>query len=252
MIRCPKHGIDKDVCDCIDYTSQDYDKAYPKSHIAITWVGFVFFLILLALMVGAASCNVEKRQSKRALKYIHKSERLQPNELAKWCAKRYNPIDSIYESTTYKTGKTTQGTTKYVAVDCDSIRLALQSLHIGDTSKKSLHVLIPCPPCDSVRVDTVYKDRFQSESNKAALDSMKAFNDKELAKKEKQLEWWRQKYTETETALKVSENDRKRVKANNTKIGIIIAVYLVIKVLMMWLGTKLPVNGIFNVIRKIF
>lgn len=154
-----------------------------KLHYAITYF-FIGIAVLACLFFSG--CNPAKklaRQERKALKHIQKAEVIAPNELAKWCAKRYNPIDSIHE--VYNTDTTyLPGEIHFVEIDCDSV--------VNETKKsgsllKSAKVTLPCPPCDSTRIINTYKSRFQSETNKAALDSMATFWGRKVAAKDAEI-----------------------------------------------------------------
>lgn len=174
-------------------------------------------------------CNTERRtlrQEKRALKAIHKAELKAPNELAKWCAKRYNPIDSIHETTDTAEWGAIPADTQYIEIDCDSlirVSIAKEPLYTDTFYKpKSTKYKIACPPCDSIRILGVMKSRFERAANTAALDSMKAYNDKIVGAKDKQI-------SELSEALATTKQALKTWRSIGIGAMIAIALYFIVK-----------------------
>jgi len=159
MIRCTKCKIDYDLCPCGDEPA--------KSNLLSAYGGFIFFLILLWLMVGATSCN----SAKQAQRNIHRAEMKNPNELAKWCATRYNPIDSINTVIEYRQGDVITDT-----IITTEIEIVRDTVVIKATKviTNTIH-------------DTVFSGRYERAVNSAAIDSMKNWALGELGKKEKEI-----------------------------------------------------------------
>lgn len=61
-----------------------------------------YTLITLSWVLLVVGCNSEKR----ALRHIHKAERINSEIPAKYCAEKYPPIDSINERTIFIPGET--------------------------------------------------------------------------------------------------------------------------------------------------
>jgi len=180
--------------------------------------------VTLFLLTGCNAVKKEARKSDKALKHIQKAERVQPNELAKWCAKRYNPIDSVYESLdsviVYLPGEPV-----FAEVDCDSILKAQGAANQSAPAK----VKVKCPPCDSTKIISVYSKRFQQAANTAALDSMGAYYEKLLAAKDAELK-------------ELSAENNKLKERNRIQLYaiIILAAYTLLRwILRIW-GVKLP------------
>lgn len=205
-------------------------------------------IILIAILL--TGCNAEKRAAKKearksdkALKYIQKAERVQPNELAKWCAKRYNPIDSVRERTDSTTIIYQQSEPIYVFADCDSAIKAAKSLHDGAIDKKSLQVRVKCPPCDSAKIISVFSSRFQQASNKAALDSLDAHYKRLLASKDKELAGKDDEIKDRDETISEKDKDiaklRERIRIALISLTILAAYTLLRWILRIW-GVKLP------------
>lgn len=221
MTRCKNCFIDKDLCECMSYTPNDYDNSKPKRSFATIVAYFIIAISILAMVFGATSCNPQKR----ALKHVQKAVRIDQPTVNKYFADNYNITDSTDVRVIYKEGETITDTITEIEIE-----------YLNDTV-----FLTKIKTVTVTKTDTIDRSMFERKQDGA-----------KLAQYQDKLNEVGKSLAETEADLKVSESDRKRVKANNTKLGIIIAVYLAIKVLLMWLGSKLPVNGIFNVIRKIF
>lgn len=130
--------------------------------------------IFFSVVVVLSSCNPAKklaRQERKAFKHIQKAEAVAPNELAKWCAKRYNPIDSIHERIIYKPGKVVTDT--LIETEIDVVR---DTVFITNT--RTVYIK---------QTDTVDLSRFQSESNKAAIDSMAIYCARQIAAKDAEI-----------------------------------------------------------------
>lgn len=125
--------------------------------------GVLLFLFMLAFIFMAMGCNTPRR----ADRLIDKGARISPEALAGKCAERYPSHDSVHERVVYREGQTvTKKETQYVTVNCDSV-VSHNSKNVPNSSKSGNNVKVPCPPCDSVRVDTVYTDRYIQEADRA-------------------------------------------------------------------------------------
>lgn len=134
-----------------------------KNYISYSIIALSFVLMVVGCNAEKKAVRQEKRQSDKALKHIQKAERIMPAELARWCAKRYNPADSIHEKEIYLPGKPIllQGRVDTFYVDCD---------------KEKGKVKVPCRSADTVRItDTLYKDKYQRDVNRSAEDSLQAY-----------------------------------------------------------------------------
>ena len=114
-------------------------------------------LLLFTGLIFIIACNTQKLAIKRVDKISHKY----PEVIAEKCKASFNPTDSIYESIVYLPGDTEYIDT-YVTVNCDSIvRYVKDTLYIKGVKTK-------CPP-SSNRVDTVVKNKFVKEIDKASI-----------------------------------------------------------------------------------
>ncbi|MBS1988719.1 hypothetical protein JST56_07070 [Candidatus Dependentiae bacterium] len=134
--------------------------------LATAYASMVFLLYLLMYLIFS-SCNT----SKRAERLIDKGARISPITIAKECAARFPTKDSIHESVVYKQGQTiTKKETEYVTINCDS----MVNLAKSDKSVNTKYVKTPCPPCDSLRIDTLEKLLFVGKELTANLEVAKA------------------------------------------------------------------------------
>lgn len=120
-----------------------------KNTLAYTLIAFSFILMV-------TGCYTEKRASKQTVKaYV-----TYPDLISGQCGLWFDPVVMTKDSFIYKQGEIIykKGAPQYVYVDCDSVQ---------NPSKSSKIVKIPCPPCDSVRVDTLYRSRESTEANRA-------------------------------------------------------------------------------------
>lgn len=115
------------------------------------WV-ILFLLFAMACSLGFTSCYTPKKANRQLYK-VHSNY---PELTAPFCGDLYPPIDAVRDSIIYKRGETIykQGATNYVYLDCDSV--------VKETKKNGSvvsgnKVKLPCPPCDSARVDTFYR-----------------------------------------------------------------------------------------------
>lgn len=106
---------------------------------------YKYFLILILL----SGCSAEKR----ALKHIHKAERLSETVPAKYCAERFQPVDSINEKIVYRPGTVVRDTVTDIQIEV-----------VNDTVIKHHTKIIT-----QVKVDTVVTVKYQQVVNKAAL-----------------------------------------------------------------------------------
>lgn len=140
------------------------------------------------LVIGAMSCNTEKR----ATRHLYKSVRIDEKPARDYCAKVYNPIVITKDSFIYKQGAVIykKGEPVYVQVDCDSVVKSFQNGNSSNATK----VRIPCPPCDSLRVDTNYISSRNTEVNNAEIDRLTgnlSECDKDKAALEQALKMWK-------------------------------------------------------------
>lgn len=140
-----------------------------------------YLMLTLTLVAMVYGCNTEKqtaRHEKKARKYIGKAEQKAPNELAKWCAGRFDNTDSVNEKTIYKPGETITDTvtqTEYEIIN-DTVFI---------TKERTIYIN---------RVDTHIKTIYQRIVNTAAIDSMGTYVrkvDKKNATLTQQLKTWR-------------------------------------------------------------
>lgn len=96
-----------------------------------------------------SSCNAEKRAVKKSDKHFFKAVAWDKANVHGRCSDIAPPIVMTKDSFIYKPGKVIykQGEPVKVFVDCDTVKV---------NSKGEKKAAIPCPPCDSVRVDTAY------------------------------------------------------------------------------------------------
>lgn len=137
------------------------------STILKVWGGLILFLILLSLMVGATSCN----SAKQAQRHIHKAEMKNANELAKWCATRYNPIDSINTVIEYRNGEVITDTVLTTEVEIVRDTVIIKATKVVTNTIR----------------DTVVTSKYERAVNKAALDSLKNWASGEIDKKDKEI-----------------------------------------------------------------
>lgn len=114
-----------------------------------------YFFILVSFSMMILGCLTEKKAVKQLAKINHKFGELH----AKDCGKRYPPVDSIWERETFIEGET-MVVVDTVTVDCDSV-----------LTNSVLTKIVKVPVKSSVRVDTVYKDRFQQVENTAMIEA---------------------------------------------------------------------------------
>lgn len=157
MIRCKKCGIDYDLCPCKDEPA--------KSNLLSAYGGFIFFLIMLWLMVGATSCNTEKR----ATRLIQKGERINPNSLTIECAKRFRGIDSVDTRIEYRQGETITDTILTTEIEIVRDTVLIKATKV---ITNTIH-------------DTVEITAFKQLVNTAAVDSCKVHGQKETARANK-------------------------------------------------------------------
>jgi hypothetical protein len=133
----------------------------------------VIVLCVLAYVFTCIGCNTPRR----ADRLLDKGARLSPEALASKCAERYPSHDSVHERIVYKEGQTvTKKETQYVTTNCDSAVQAAKA-----NGGKANHVKTPCPPCVSVRVDTVYTDRYIQEADRATKKLLDKANEDKAA-----------------------------------------------------------------------
>lgn len=134
-----------------------------KLQYAIT---YFFIGIVIVACLFFSGCNPSKKAARKAAKlerkaekHLYKSISLDPMPFTIECAQKFNPIDSIHERIIYKPGETIRDT--IVATEIDIIQ---DTVYI--TKYRTVTVK---------QTDTVDLSRFQTESNKAAQDSVKNY-----------------------------------------------------------------------------
>lgn len=123
------------------------------------FLAYVFGILLFAVAVTTTACNSEKR----AWRNVHRAERINPEVPPKYCAEKYPAIEKFKEVIKYKPGISIKGETKYLPVNCDS----LKSASIANGGGRTKYFYLPCPQCDSLRVDTSEILRETTEVNRA-------------------------------------------------------------------------------------
>lgn len=177
----------------------------------------LFFAILF---IG---CNTEKRAAKKSDKYFFKSVSWDKTNVHKRCSDIAPPIVMTKDSFIYKQGEVIykKGEPVYVEVDCDSVinyyknnSVSAKNAQSGATGKESLVVRIKCPPCDSLRIDSFYHAKYNTEVDRNKEYALQADN-QDL----------RDKLTKAETRLKTH-------KSVNWVLGIAIALYFIVKLII--------------------
>lgn len=98
----------------------------------------MLFITALAMIAG---CYTERRATKQVLK----AENHYPEVLASICGNHFPPVEGKDSIRVYIPGKVIEGKPKYITVDCDSLK----------KSESKGKGKFPCPPCDSIKVDTI-------------------------------------------------------------------------------------------------
>lgn len=174
----------------------------------------LFFTLLLLLTSCQTVKWAEKGIYKRHLKY--------PWIVESICATQYDPIDSISTTTDF-----IEGETKFVhdtiTIDCDSVK------NVSNTTI----IKVPCPPSKS-RVDTFYKEKFVSNTNKAALLLMQKSRDS-LKEEYKALE-----IKTSEDYIVLKESTDNKIKNKNKHITILSSILSLIAIFFVgkWLIKK--------------
>lgn len=106
---------------------------------------YKYFLILILL----SGCSAEKR----ALKHIHRAERLSAAIPAKYCAERFPPVDSINEKIVYRPGTIVRDTVTDVQIEV-----------VNDTVIKHHTKIIT-----QVKVDTVATVKYMQVVDRSGL-----------------------------------------------------------------------------------
>lgn len=146
----------------------------------------------IMIVVGATSCNTENR----AWRLMHKAERIDNTVPPKYCADKFPSVEKYREVLKYRPGIPIKGETKYVTANCDSLINAKNKIsEPGYHNKKNdgNTFNIPCPPCDSLRVDTAEILREVTEINRANEKVLQnALNEAEynLTKTQTELSYW--------------------------------------------------------------
>lgn len=129
------------------------------------FLAYVVGLLLFAVAVTTTGCNTEKR----AWRNMQRAERIDNTVPPKYCADKFPAIEKYKEVIKYKPGVPIKGDTKYVTANCDSLKKARDAKEsaAGAQTKDNNTFRIPCPPCDSLRVDTAEILRETTEVNRA-------------------------------------------------------------------------------------
>lgn len=135
---------------------------------------FLLFASLLMVVFGSG-CYTEKKAAKQTVKAFAEY----PALVSGYCGTWFEPIVITKDSFIYKPGKTIfkKGEPVFVEVDCDSVTKSNLSSHSG---QKANYVKIPCPPCDSVRIDTAYVSVRNTEVNRALETQLRIERDNAL------------------------------------------------------------------------
>lgn len=111
------------------------------------YVFLAYMLGIIAVSQLLTGCYTEKD----AVRQTTKAQANYPGSVAGLCALWYPIQTYTKENTVYKQGPTiTKRDTSYVTVDCDSAVAAAKK-----NGQKADKTKAPCPPCDSLRVDTL-------------------------------------------------------------------------------------------------
>lgn len=178
-------------------------------------------IILSAGFFAIISCNSEKR----ALRHIHKAERINRPTVNKYFADRYNITDSTDVRVIFKEGQTI-----YDTVVNTEIEFINDTVYVKEIKKVTVN-----------KTDTIDRSQYERKQNNALIAKMQDIQD-----------GLNQALHECGTEKELYKAEAKRLKKNNTTLGIIIACYIAFKILMLWLSAKFPANKIVNVVRKVF
>lgn len=155
-----------------------------------------YLAITLSFCMMLTGCYNEKI----AVKQLNRVQSHYPEKVAGACAVWYPVLEFTKDSFIYLPGKPIPQTEiKYVTVDCDSAVEAAKK-----TGSKASSTKAPCPPCDSLRVDTVQMiRRIQAEST-AKLQEQKLHYEDLTDNLRNQVSLWQNAATETHTQLKIA------------------------------------------------
>lgn len=196
-------------------------------------------LVVVIMLIVLSSCNSEKRTTRKAERKLDKSVRLDPMAAARYCATRYNPIDSINEKNETIQGKPIV-TNNTVTPNYDSLWAEWAAQYEGvslDTASFITYLkrtALKCPPCTS-RVDTNRILKFERAANTAALDSTKGYYENKI----RELEAKHEK-KENAQAATIKEQDKKIARQSTT-----------IKY-QWWLIIALAIPWLWKLVRMIF
>lgn len=123
-----------------------------------------YLMIAISCMAMITGCYTEKKASRQTVKAFTQY----PDLISGYCGLWFDPVVMTKDSFIYKPGQIIykKGEPVYVQVDCDSV--VKNSTSANKTAK------VKCPPCDSVRVDTVYRSKESTEVNRAKEHSLEA------------------------------------------------------------------------------
>lgn len=191
-------------------------------YFAIIFPSALLAVALVLILFMFSGCNAEKRAVKKSDKHFFTAVAWDKANVHGRCSDIAPPIVMTKDSFIYKPGKVIykQGEPVYVEVDCDSV---VKSLSSNLSPVKP--VRIKCPPCDSLRVDSMYRSSHNVavDNNKVkALEATIKDRDETISKKDEEI-------------ARLKERNRIQLYAI-----IILAAYTLLRwILRIW-GVKLP------------
>lgn len=154
--------------------------------------GIAIFAILMVLCFAFSSCTSEKKSGRQVVKIQSRY----PWVIASACGSYYPTKDSVSINTIYKPGQTVEKKVHdTLRIDCEQA--------VKDAAKngtKANDIKLPCPPCDSLRVDTLEHYKSVTQQSTALLKEqqhkydlqtkeLNAANEK-IAGQETTIKWW--------------------------------------------------------------
>lgn len=163
----------------------------------------LILIAVLAMIFGSTGCRTPQKAASRL---VYRGMDKDAKTVYNICSDIAPPVESVRDSFVYIQGETIykKGEPYYVTIDCDSVVLANEinnSNKINQLRNNSVRVglankiRIPCPPCDSVRIDTVKRLREEIQVNKSKEYALRDEN-KELTEANIKLKqtnkwlWW--------------------------------------------------------------
>lgn len=120
--------------------------------------------VLIWTCSGCYSKKIAEQQT-------NKAQGQYPEMVAKMCGLWYPPKESKVTETKYLPGVPIPGKTNYVTVDCDSAinsKAPANNNSAGNQKPKNTFK-VPCPPCDSLRVDSFIHKEIKTVENTAKI-----------------------------------------------------------------------------------